>query len=299
MLRTATEAQEFDFRRPNKLSREYVRALQIVQEQFARGVTTQLSSALRAVTSAVPDDIEQRTYDEYLRSLANPSVVFVMQLAPLPGAMVLGIPLPVAFGIVELQLGGTLRDTFPERPLTDIEAAVVRLFVIERILPELRLAMESLVEISPRIVSIEANPQFASICAPTNMVIVLSTRMRIEAIDEHLTLCIPLSTLHPVLEEHIGATLHLAAAPDAAGSLALLRDRVSELPVVAAARLEPTSLASQALVELKTGDVVRFPHHKDRPVTVFVDETVVFKGSFGVTETGRRMALRVTSTPDA
>jgi flagellar motor switch protein FliM len=299
MLRTATEAQEFDFRRPNKLSREYVRALQIVQEQFARGVNTQMSSALRAMTSAVPDDIEQRTYDEYLRSLANPSVVLLLQLAPLPGAIVLALPLPIAFAIVELQLGGTLRSTFPQRALTDIEAGVVKLFVVERILPELRLALDSLLDVTPRILGIEANPQFASICAPTNMVVVLSTKMRIESVEEPLTICVPLATLQPVLEEHIGITQHLAAAPDAAVARGLLRDRVSELPVVAAARLEPTALASQALLALQPGDVVRFPHHKDRPVTVFVDETLVFKGSFGITENGRRTALRVTSTPES
>jgi flagellar motor switch protein FliM len=295
MLRTAAEAQEFDFRRPNKLSREYVRALQIVQDQFARGVTTQLSSTLRAVTSAVPREIDQRTYDEFLRSLGNPSVVVMLQLAPLPGAMVFTLPLSVAYAIVELQLGGTLRPDHPDRALTDIEVGVLRFFIIERILPELRLALDSLVDVTTRIVAIEANPQFASIAAPTDMVVVLSTRLRIEEIEEDLAFCVPFSTLQPVLEGHVSANLLLAAAPDAAASLELLRDRVAEVPVVASARLEPASMPSQALFALQLGDVIRFPHHVDHPVKMSVDGTDVFAGSFGVTENGRRMALRVVS----
>jgi flagellar motor switch protein FliM len=288
--------RDFDFRRPNKLGREYVRALQIAQEALARGVTTQMSSALRAMSHASPGEIQQRTYDEFLRSLGNPSLVFVLQMPPIAGGVVLAVPLSVAYAIVELQLGGTLRNTHPARALTDLEASVVRFFIQERFLPELRFAFDTITDISPRIVTMEANPQFAQVAAPTDLVVVLGVRIKIESIEEDVSLCVPFSALEPLLEEHVGAQMHLAAAPDAAASLTKLRDRVQDLPVTASARLNPTTMPSQELFALVPGDVVRFPHAKDDPVSVFVDGAEVFLGSIGVPKGSRRVAIQVVST---
>jgi len=288
--------RDFDFRRPNKLGREYVRALQIAQESLARGLTTQMSSALRAMSHAAPGEIQQRTYDEFLRSLGNPSLVFVMQMPPIAGGVVLAVPLSVAFAIVELQLGGTLRDSHPARALTDLEASVVRFFIQERFLPELRFAFDSITEVAPRIVTMEANPQFAQVAAPTDLVVVLDVKMRIETIEQTVSLCVPFSALEPLLEEHVGAQMHLAAAPDAAASISRLRDRVQDLPVTASARLNPTTMPSQELFSLVPGDVVRFPHAKDDPVAVFVDGAEVFLGSIGVPKGSRRVAIQVVST---
>jgi flagellar motor switch protein FliM len=294
-MKNDKSVREFDFRRPNKLGREYVRALQIAQESLARGLTTQMSSALRAVTHAAPGDIQQRTYDEFLRSLGNPSLVFVMQMPPIAGGVVLAVPLSVAYAIVELQLGGTLRGSHPARALTDLEASVVRFFIQERFLPELRFSFDTITEVSPRIVTMEANPQFAQVATPADLVVVLTVKLRIDAVEENLCLCIPFSALEPVLEEHVGAQMHLAAAPDAAESISQLRDRVSDVPVVASARLNPTKMASQELFALTPGDVVRFPHAKDDPVSVFVDGVEVFLGSIGVPKGSRRVAIQVVS----
>jgi flagellar motor switch protein FliM len=288
--------RDFDFRRPNKLGREYVRALQIAQEALARGLTTQMSSALRALSSASVGEIQQRTYDEFLRSLGNPSLLFVMQMPPLNGGVVLAVPLSVAYAIVELQLGGSLRETYPSRALTDLETNVVRFFFQERFLPELRFAFDQITEVSPRIVSTEANPQFAQVAAPTDLVVVLTVRLRIETIEESVSLCIPFSALEPVLEEHVGAQMQLSHAPDVALATQALQERVREVPVVASARLNPTTMPSQELFALTPGDVVRFPHAKDEPVSVFVDETEVFKGSIGVPKGSRRVAVQVVST---
>lgn len=291
--------RDFDFRRPNKLGREYVRALQIAQESLARGLTTQMSSALRALSSATTGEIQQRTYDEYLRSLGNPSLLFVMQMPPVTSGVVLAVPLSVAYAIVELQLGGTLRDTYPSRALTDLESSVVRFFFQERFIPELRYAFDQITEVSPRIVSMEANPQFAQVAAPADLVVVLTVKLRIESIEDSISLCVPFAALEPLLEEHVGTQMQLTAAPDAALATKALQERVRDVPVLASARLNPTVMASQELFSLAPGDVVRFPHAKDDPVAVFVDDVEVFKGSIGVPKGSRRVAIQVVSTTAA
>ena len=126
----------FDFRRPNKFSRDHVRAFQIVHETFARQLSTVLATTLRAGANCTLGTVEQLTYDEYVRSLPNPSYLIVLSLSPLPGAAILQFPLPIVFAAIDRLLGGTGDSVSPKRPLTEIESNLMR-SVVDRTLREL------------------------------------------------------------------------------------------------------------------------------------------------------------------
>ena len=104
--RVRSEPRPFDFRHQNKLSREHIRTLQIVQETFCRGFSTMLASHLRTVAHVSIRSIEQHSYDEYVRELPNPTLLTLLGLAPLPGAAILQLPTDIAYCAVELLLGG-------------------------------------------------------------------------------------------------------------------------------------------------------------------------------------------------
>ena len=87
------EVLPFDFRRPNKFSRDHVRALQIVNETFARQTGTILSTTLRAVSTMTLAAVDQMTYDEFVRSAPNPTVLTILSLEPLNGAGIFEIPM--------------------------------------------------------------------------------------------------------------------------------------------------------------------------------------------------------------
>ena len=109
----------FDFRRPNKFSRDHVRAFQIVHETFgAVEVALRCSPRRRACWCATRTlgTVEQLTYDEYVRSLPNPSYLIVLSLSPLPGAAILQFPLPIVFAAIDRLLGGTGELGQPEAP---------------------------------------------------------------------------------------------------------------------------------------------------------------------------------------
>ena len=170
----APACRPYDFRRPNKFSREHVRALQIVNETFARQFSNVLASTLRAVSQVTLTSVEQLTYDEYIRSTEAPTYLAILSMDPLPGAGILHLPLSVAMAAVDRLLGGSGAGTYPNRPLTDIESGLVR-GLTQRVLRELSYAFESLVTIDAQLVMQESNPQFAQIAAPTEMVVVATS----------------------------------------------------------------------------------------------------------------------------
>jgi flagellar motor switch protein FliM len=284
----------FDFRRPNKFSRDHVRAFQIVHETFARQLSTVLATTLRAGASCSFGKVEQLTYDEYVRSLPNPSYMVIISLNPLPGAALLQFPLPITFAAIDRLLGGTGEAASPKRPLTEIEQNLMR-SVVDRALRELEYAYETLVRVEAEIVQQEFNPQFAQIAAPSDMVLVVSFELRIGEKRGTATICVPFATLAPVLE-------HLA-------SQSLFQDQRGEepelwrhkletalyrVPVEVHVRFASVALTGAEIVALRAGDIVPLNHPVDEPVSVTDDDVHCYDAVTG--RRGKRLACVIVGT---
>jgi flagellar motor switch protein FliM len=287
--------QPYDFRRPTKLSREHVRSLQIVFETFARQWTTLLTSSLRTVAQVNLVSIEQLTYDEYVSSLTNPTVVNVISLEPVAGTGVLEFSLANAMISVDHLLGGPGSENQPERPLSDIESGLLRQLVT-RVLGELRYAFESIGRIDPQISSVEYNPQFAQAASAADVVVVASLDMRVGPTESLATVCLPFAGLLPLLEAAIGHGLtnereRLARA----AARRALETGLETVPVDVSVRFRPTSVTPKTLVGLTVGDVLPLQHPVAAALTVSAADVTFAHAVAGAQ--GRRLACLVVDAP--
>lgn len=283
--------QPFDFRRPNKFSRDHVRALQVVHETFARQLSTVLATTLRAVSHVSLASVEQLTYDEYVRSLPNPSYLMILSLNPLPGAAVLQFPLPIAFAAIDRLLGGNGEASSPSRPLTEIESNLMR-GLVDRALRELEYAYETLVRIEAEVVQQEFNPLFAQIAAPSDMALAISFETRIGDKRGTSSLCIPYTTMQPVLESLASQQLFADRSQyDPVLWTRSLEDAVGAVPVELAVRFESVALPSADIVNLRVGDVVPLEHPVDLPLTVQVGGIECYDAVSG--RRGKRLACLI------
>ncbi|MEX2658085.1 MAG: flagellar motor switch protein FliM [Acidimicrobiales bacterium] len=283
--------QEFDFRRPNTFSREHVRALQIVHETFARQLGTVLSTTLRAVSQVTVASVQQITYNDYVASSANPTLLAQLSLEPLSGAGLLQVPLPLAMSILDRLLGGSGTGPYPARPLTDIEEGLIR-EVLERSLKELSSAFESLVHLQPSIVQLESNPQFAQVAAPSDMVVAVIFDTRIGGQEGQLSLCIPFASLQPALERVTGHSLGGDRRQDDLASAAVAMGlAMQDVPVDVSVRFTPVHLTSEEVVGLCAGDIVPLGHPADRPLALLAGAVVVLPAVAG--RQGKRLACRI------
>ena len=287
--RRAGAIQPFDFRRPSKFNREHVRALQIVHESFARHFGTILSSTLRTVSHVALTSVSQVSYDNYVKDAPNPALLAMLNLEPLPGAGLLQIPLPVAMSVIDRLLGGSGSGPYPLRPLTDIEDTLIR-ELLDRGLKELRSAFESLVALEPRIVQIESNPQFAQIAAPSDMVVVMSFDIRIGSEQAGFSLCIPLSSLQPVLERFVASSAERPSG-DRLAMVRAVETALDRVPVEVRVRFSPTTLTSREIVGLQPGDIVALRHHVDEPLVATAGGIGVLAARGG--RRGNRLAFRI------
>jgi len=283
----------YDFRRPNKFTREHVRALQIASETFARQFTTVLSTTLRTVSQVQAKGIHQLTYDEYIRDIPNPTYLAILSLPPLVGASIFHLPLPVVMTAVDRLLGGPGAGPSVQRPLTEIEQSLMR-DLLGRVLRELAYAFESLTPLEPVVIHQESNPQFAQIGSPSDMVIVFVYDLRIGAQAGQATLCIPFSALQPVLDEVTGNSLLAGRVEADADSVrGALAGRMGGAPVTVTVSFQPVVLALSDIVDLRPGDVLPLDHRVDEPLEVSVGGVSRFTARPG--RRGKRLACVITS----
>jgi flagellar motor switch protein FliM len=283
----------YDFRRPIKLSREQIRTLQIAFETYARSCGTLLTTRLRVVSSVTLAAIEQLTYDEYVASLVNPTVIAVVTLDPLPGTVLMEIASSAAMTAIDHMLGGP-GGVQPQRPLTEVETPLLR-GLLERMLGELRYGFETMVDISPKLKEIEYNAQFLRAHQPGDAVVVASFDTKIGTEECLASICLPFNTILPVLERQ--ETIELTAAER------MLRDLshrnitagLSAAPIDVAVRFHPIRMRTDDIVELRPGDVVPLGHPTSRPLEVTVNETVFAHAVPG--NQGARLACLVVPSP--
>ena len=172
----------------------------MMHETFARLTTTALSAQLRALVSVHVASVDQLTYEEFIRSIPNPTTLAVINMDPLKGSAVLEIDPSITFTIIDKLFGGRGEQTKISRELTDIEQSVME-GIIVRILGNLREAWSNVIDLRPRLGNIETNPQFAQIVPPNDMVVLITLETKIGEVEGMTNLCIPYITIEPVISK--------------------------------------------------------------------------------------------------
>jgi flagellar motor switch protein FliM len=265
---TGRPVAAYDFRRPTKLSRDHVRALQMVYETFARRLTIVLTGGLRQVCQVSIADIAQQSYDEYVNGLPTQTLMVPLEIEPI-GTGALEMSLPLALAAFDHMLGGP-GGTQPNRSLTDIEVTVVRT-LIDQVLGVLRYAFEPIVPIQTEAGAIEYNPQFLQIASAQDAVVVGEFDLTIGRETARLTLCLPLNRLLP----------RLVAKPREHGPIGVetshpqLRERIVEVPVDLQVRFDTTNIDASVVLGLKEGDIIPLDHAVGAPLDVLVGGATV------------------------
>ena len=292
----------YDFRRPNRFSREHVRALQIVNETFARQFTLVLSTALRVSCLVTVTTVRQYGFEEYTRTVPNPSLLAVLSFDPhmkrrqsderkLPGAGVLQLPMGIVMSVVDRLLGGPGGPDQPNRPLSDIEVGLVRQ-LLQRIVHELIFAFESLTPVNPVVDTLESDPQFLQIAKPSEPVIVSEFSVRIGDQLATSTLCIPFATLQPALDALTNNQMTYRTEEDALAAQAV-ELQLNEVPVELSVVFREVTVTSSQLLALGVGDVLPLCHPISQPLAVLADGVHVAAAVPG--SHGQRLACRIVS----
>ena len=164
----------YDFKRPERVGKEQMRALQTLHEGFARNFGAALSGLLRSIVEVKLTSVDQLTYSEFVFSLENPTCFNLLKAEPLEGNLILDINPSILYPIIDRLLGGG-RDPTPlaRRPLTEIELRLVAR-ITSLFLEEFRRAWDNVLELKLAVERVESNPQLVQIVPPNEVVVLIS-----------------------------------------------------------------------------------------------------------------------------
>ena len=252
----------YDFRRPDKFSKDQIRTLQMMHETFARLTTTALSAQLRALVGVHVASVDQLTYEEFIRSIPNPTTLAVVNMDPLKGSAVLEIDPSITFTIIDKLFGGTGESTRISRELTDIELSVME-GIIVRILGNLREAWSNVIDLRPRLGNVETNPQFAQIVPPNDMVVLITLETKVGDVEGMTNLCIPYITIEPIISKLSAQYWYSSIRKGASDeNAATIQNRLENVELMIVAEIGEVQVSMKEILDLEVGDVVKLADAK-------------------------------------
>jgi len=272
----------YDFKRPERVGKEQMRALQTLHEGFGRNFGAALSAMLRSIVEVKLTSVDQFTYSEFVFSLENPTCFNLLKAEPLEGNLILDINPSILYPIIDRLLGGGREGvSLARRPLTDIELRIVSR-ITSLFLDELHHAWRNVLDLKLGVERVESNPQLVQIVPPNEVVVLISFELAIGELRGMMNLCIPFNSI-----ERIGGKLSAnswisygrkAATPESIERIGQnLRGSLVEMEV----RLAKTSISTGELISLRVGDVLTTQKDVRSPLIVSVEGVAKFHANPG------------------
>lgn len=288
--------QVYDFKHPDKLSKDQLRTLRIIYENFARLLTTTFSTHLRSVVQVELTSIEQLSYDEFTRSLPQPTIMSICDFNPLAGEFILELNPRIGYAIIDRLCGGQGAPPEDTREFTDIEEMVIKK-VMDKSLTAFTEAWENVIDLKPRIRSLESNPQFTQIVPSNDMVILATFDSKIAEAQGLINVCIPYIVLEPIVSK-LNAQYWFSSTRDETSQEGLerLKERLSKAKLPIVANLASTEITVADLLDLQAGDVIKLDQKAQEEAIIKIGQREKFRGRPGVV--GSKLALEITSVID-
>lgn len=282
----------YDFKRPDKFSKERIRTVSIMHETFARLTTTALSAQLRSMAHVHVASVDQLTYEEFIRSIPTPTTLAVINMDPLKGNAILEIDPAITFSIIDRLFGGQGQASKVQRDLTDIEQSVME-GIIVRILANMREAWTQVIDLRPRLGQIETNPQFAQIVPPSEMVVLVTLETKIGEEEGMMNFWIPYITIEPIISK-LSSQFWFSSVRRSSTTqyLGVLKEKLSSVDMDVVAEIGSIDLPIRDVLTLKVGDIVRLSNIRvGDPLTLNGGNKKKFYCQPGVI--GKKMAVQV------
>lgn len=290
------EAHTYDFKRPERVSKDQIRAISSIHEVFARNFGATLSGMLRTIIDVRVVGVEQLTYNEFIHSLPNPTCFMILEAPPLEGQMCLELSPLIVYPFVDRLLGGDNSNLFiPQRPLTSIEWRLVGR-IVDRALEHLSEVWRNLVEAQFKAVENESNPQLVHIVAPTEVVVFITFEIKLGQTAGTMSLCVPFNTIESVLSHLTSQSWFYKPKPVTENQRKRLFRNLSKSKVNLTVFLGQTRIHLDDLRNLQPGDVIPLEKRVDEEMILQIEGRNKFAGRIG--QFRRHRAFRLTRRAD-
>jgi len=264
------QVKNYDFSRPTKFSKEHLRTLEIIFEHYSRLISTNLPVYLRKNVQVSVASSETVTFSEFSNALSNPSVLGIVNFAPLNGNIIIEIATNLCYTMLDRMLGGSGQPLEKSRDFSDIELTILQKLLV-MFTQLMREPWKNVVEISPVLSRLETNPQFAQVIAPSDMIAIVTLNMKIGDVEGMVNICLPFFTLEDVMDKlntkYWFSTMQENHDEHYEEYIESMIRRV-DIPIKAV--LGKSTISVNDFLNLQVGDCIRLDSRVDTDMNVYV-----------------------------
>jgi flagellar motor switch protein FliM len=278
----SVEIRAYDFKRPERVSKDQMLALETLHEGFARNFGASLSGFMRTIVEVRVATCEQMTYGEFISSLPNPTSFNLIRADELEGLMCLEISPLIIYPIIDRLLGGTNQDLFiPQRAMTPIEMRLIS-NVISRALTALGEAWDSVRKLKFSETAQESNPHLVQIVPPNEVVMVIGLEVRMGSRAGTMNLCIPYNVIEPVMTQ-LSSQSWFAVSRNENSKTSELRiaKNLDQAALKISAVLAETTITMRDLAEMSPGDLIVTTRSCSLPATILIEGEAKYQAEVG------------------
>ena len=287
------DVKAYDFSRASKFSKDQIRTIQMIHETFARLFSSTLSAKIRTLTRIKVVSVEEVTYEDFINTVSNPSIISIYSLAPLEGNSVIDISPQIGFPLMDRLLGGTGKEEEEPRELTDIEINLMESVIMEA-LNFMKEAWSNVIALNPKLELLESNPYFVQIVPPSEMIVLVNLEAEIGEKTGRMNIAIPYIMLEKVLNrlsiQQWFATFRRVVSPE---TKMKVEQRLLKTPVPFIVQLGKAKISLKDFLNLAEGDIIQVSKKVNDDLDVIVGDRTKFKGRPGVL--GKRLAVQTTT----
>jgi flagellar motor switch protein FliM len=282
----------YNFRRPDRVSKEQLRSLHYLHDRFARNFSSSLSAYLRALTEVNLVSVEQLTYAEFVLSLPDPTYFNAVSMNPLEGNSVLEINPQILFPMIDKILGGK-GENFGGglRTITDIERTLIE-GVLRLILRDLEEVWKQIIHLKMAITATETSPQLIQVVAPNEVVILIVLEVKVGESKGYMNLCIPSIVLEPIAHR-FSQDWYADRAKTSSEELKKIKLNLFKTRMTVSAGIFGNHITTSDILNMRPGDVIKLEDKVGDEISVALNGIRKF-GAYMV-KTEKKKALQVTT----
>ncbi|HET7522128.1 MAG TPA: flagellar motor switch protein FliM [Bacillales bacterium] len=280
----------YDFKRAMRFSKDQIRSLTRIHENFARLLTNLFSAQLRTYVQISVASVDQLPYEEFIRSVPKMTVLNTFEAPPL-GRLLVEINPNIAYAMLDRMLGGQGTSVNKVENLTEIEMKLMKQ-LFSRAFGAFREAWQSVTDLEIQNLDMEVNPQFLQMVSPNETVVVISLKTTISETTGMINICLPHVVLKPVIQK---LSMHYwmqkkedQRKPE---EVEQIRERLRDASITLKAELGQSEISVHEFLQLDAGDIIELSQPIDQPLVIRAGELPKFIGQPG--KKGRHLAVQV------
>lgn len=279
--------KEYDFRSPKKITKETIKLLKGIYENYCRMLTSQLTSILRLMCDVTVEQVEESIFHEYNNALDDYVLMGLIDVKYPDGTtsdsqILMEVSKPLSFVIIDRLLGGEGKEYEHIRDYTDIELSLLG-NVLRNLVKLMGSTWESTLEIDTGLSKIETNSRFVQSINYNDTVVIIVLNVTLNQSSGKITLCVPSSTLDEILKK---ANI-FSRNSNRRSDQSIEEQKAAIMGSIKSSKLTITGVLGKAhatlydVVHMQVGDLIVLDKDINSDVDVNVDNEKWFEGKWG------------------